>query len=73
MMNALPADAETACANQFDLFTSTQAGAHERAKTLCKSCPVFDACSKLRPKPDEFDGTWAGVGYGIRKTRTHAA
>lgn len=72
MSTHIPADAQVACMDKFDLFTSTNPRAHTEAKTICATCPVFAACAKNRPAPDDFDGTWAGVGYHIQKAHRAA-
>jgi hypothetical protein len=63
-------DAQIGCANKVELFMSTQPEAHQRARAICKTCPALLACRKTTPGPtDHFEGTWAGLGYGIRTER----
>ena len=47
-----------------DIRVFMDPGAHELAKDMCYSCPVFSECSEYadRHAPNIY-GTWAGVWY----------
>lgn len=69
-------DAPPPCADQWYLFDSGRRDDHQRAKAICATCPILTECRQTKPPP-AFQGTWAGIGYGIHaepshKTRPHA-
>jgi hypothetical protein len=64
----MTADDTTPCFGKSALFDSAQRADHIKAKAICATCPIIDACRKLDVSP-EFVGTWAGIGYRIYPER----
>ena len=59
------------CAGQWKLFDSVDLFDHQRARAMCQTCPLIDACrSRLNLARDEQhanygpQGTWAGELVG---------
>ena len=67
-------NAPAPCAGQWDLFDSTDYYDHRRARQLCHSCPIIDACrqalaeatasSRAVSRGGGPQGTWAGELIG---------
>lgn len=54
------------CAGDWELFDSTNAFDHRKARQVCTTCPVFAACHEemleLLATPEAtLVGTWAGI------------
>lgn len=66
----------TPCFGLHAIFESTHPDKHEQAKAKCEDCPFFAPCAAMRDSAISenliIEGTWAGVGYGIRKPKAIA-
>lgn len=59
---------QPSCIDLSELFDATDPRSHERARAICSTCPVIDACrGRLRAAQEDAmpmygpEGTWAGV------------
>jgi hypothetical protein len=52
---------KAACAGRAYLFDVEGDAAYQRAKTVCRDCPVREACLAHALKNDEREGVWGGT------------
>lgn len=63
-------DTQPPCFGLHKLFDSGFRHDHQRAKAICADCPLITTC-RTTPAPPDFQGTWAGIGYGIHAEHSH--